>query len=67
MEEWAKGRTKTSRASACQSLQWYYKIYIIRGIVEMRKLKLRESEEFTQVVQVFGSVTACLGVWLTVP
>jgi len=33
----------------------------------MRKLKLRESKELTQVVQVFGNVAPCLEVPLTLP
>lgn len=33
----------------------------------MRNLKLRESKELTQVVQVFGNVAPCLEVPLTLP
>ena len=71
MEEWEKGEprllVRVRDDLACQSLQWSYKILIIRGIVEMRKLKLRESKELTQVVQVFGNVAPCLEVPLTLP
>lgn len=71
MEEWEKGEprplVRVRDDLACQSLQWSYKILIIRGIVETRKLKLRESKELIQVVQVFGNVAPCLEVPPTLP